>query len=201
MGKIRNVTETADPARRTQAQRRASTKARVLAAARKCFAEQGYAASSLDSIAQDCGISVRPVYHYFGSKKALFAAVNAQVESELAALIEAGAVKSNALQEAQMLSYLLDSLLQAGYRQIVLIDAPAILGRDRWLESPVMQAALSQLQQRMARSYDSLTQQQLAARMLAAALAEVAQYMAHAGDSAQARSESEPLIQSLLDAF
>ena len=62
--------------RRSQAERRAETHKLVLASACRLFGERGYAATSLDDIAVDCGVTTRPIYHYFGNKKALFAAVN-----------------------------------------------------------------------------------------------------------------------------
>ena len=60
--------------RRTQAQRRAETYQQVLDSACRLFGERGYANTSLDDVAAECGLTTRPVYHYFGNKKALFAA-------------------------------------------------------------------------------------------------------------------------------
>ena len=34
--------------------------------------EKGYADTSLEAIAADCGLTIRPIYHYFGNEKDLF---------------------------------------------------------------------------------------------------------------------------------
>lgn len=179
-------------ARRSQQQRREETQAQVLGAARQLFGKQGYADTSLDQIAAACGISVRPVYHYFGSKKALFAAVNEEIESEWTTFIQ---------EREGSWSLFLERLLDAQSCRIVLIDAPTILGRDRWLESPVTQAALTQLMRRLASQGASEASQQIAARMLAAVLAEAAQYIAQADDPAIARAHCEPLIERFFAAL
>jgi AcrR family transcriptional regulator len=45
----------------------------ILAAARACFAEHGYAATSLRQIARNAGVDPALVHYFFGSKEALFA--------------------------------------------------------------------------------------------------------------------------------
>ena len=50
----------------------------VLDAAARCFAERGYAATSIDDVARRLGATKGRVYHHFGSKTALFFAVYAR---------------------------------------------------------------------------------------------------------------------------
>ena len=64
------------PRRRTQAERREESRQAVLDSACRLFGARGYAATSLEDIAADCGLTIRPIYHYFGNKLALFTAVN-----------------------------------------------------------------------------------------------------------------------------
>ena len=71
--------------RRTQAQRRAASRQAVLDSACRLFGEKGYTGTSLEEIAEDCGLTIRPIYHYFGNKKALFAAVNQVMEAGFSA--------------------------------------------------------------------------------------------------------------------
>lgn len=59
------------------------TRQALLEAARRSFTEQGYAATSLDSLARSLGITKAAVYHHFSSKRAL-----------LEALLEEGAAES-----------------------------------------------------------------------------------------------------------
>ena len=61
--------------RRTQAQRRTETRARLLAAARRTFAGYGYHATSLDRVSENAGCTKGAVYDHFGSKEGLFLAL------------------------------------------------------------------------------------------------------------------------------
>jgi AcrR family transcriptional regulator len=61
--------------RRTQTERRADTRARLLAAARSTFAERGYHASSAERISERAGCTKGALYDHFGSKEGLFLAL------------------------------------------------------------------------------------------------------------------------------
>ncbi|HEV3230243.1 MAG TPA: helix-turn-helix domain-containing protein, partial [Solirubrobacteraceae bacterium] len=53
-------------------ERRAQTRARLLAAAAKVFARRGYHAASVDDVAAEAGYSTGAVYHQFKGKEDLF---------------------------------------------------------------------------------------------------------------------------------
>lgn len=59
------------------------TRARILAAACRCFARSGYARTSNRAIAREANVTSGALYHYFASKAALFAAVHHHVQSVL----------------------------------------------------------------------------------------------------------------------
>jgi AcrR family transcriptional regulator len=61
--------------RKTQAQRRAATRARLLASARRTFARDGYHAASLDRVSENAGCTKGALYDHFGSKAGLFLAL------------------------------------------------------------------------------------------------------------------------------
>ncbi len=61
--------------RQTQAQRRAETSARLLAAARRTFARDGYHTTSLDRVSEKAGCTKGALYDHFGSKEGLFLAL------------------------------------------------------------------------------------------------------------------------------
>jgi AcrR family transcriptional regulator len=61
--------------RRTQAERRADTRGRLLGAARSTFAERGYHASSAERISDQAGCTKGALYDHFGSKEGLFLAL------------------------------------------------------------------------------------------------------------------------------
>lgn len=67
-----------------------STRDRVAAAARRRFAADGYAATTMAAIALEAGVAVQTVYAHFSSKREVLEAImhGVQAESHLAALEE-----------------------------------------------------------------------------------------------------------------
>lgn len=61
--------------RTPQRERRARTRAAVLRAAGRVFAERGFHAATLDDVAGEAGVSKGALYHYFPSKQELFLAL------------------------------------------------------------------------------------------------------------------------------
>ncbi|MBM3670934.1 MAG: TetR/AcrR family transcriptional regulator [Actinobacteria bacterium] len=74
---------------RPPASRAAATRARILNAARVCFAEQGYGATTNRAIAEGAGITTGAIYHYFASKQELYESVLVEVEDIVSAQLEA----------------------------------------------------------------------------------------------------------------
>jgi len=75
---------------RTQAQRRATTRASLLDAAGGVFAERGYHGATVDEIARSVQLSKGAVYHHFESKEALFLALlERRLEDRLRAIVHA----------------------------------------------------------------------------------------------------------------
>jgi AcrR family transcriptional regulator len=67
-----------------------ATRDEILRAARRLFAEEGYAATSIQRIAAEAGVSVQTIYSSVGSKAALVLALNDLIDEE-AGLREVGA--------------------------------------------------------------------------------------------------------------
>jgi AcrR family transcriptional regulator len=75
------------PSRREDA--KARVRARLLSAARRLFARQGVAGTTMDDIARLAGVSRPTVFNYFPSKNLLLAALVHEMESRFLRLIEA----------------------------------------------------------------------------------------------------------------
>jgi AcrR family transcriptional regulator len=75
--------------RRTQADRRADTRSRLLRAAAELFASQGYDAVSVDEVAAAADRSSGAVYAHFGSKQGLLRAVLEAWQETTAAVVQA----------------------------------------------------------------------------------------------------------------
>jgi AcrR family transcriptional regulator len=69
---VRTMRPVTEPPRRTRAQQRRDTEARILAAARETFAELGYERTTIRAVAAAAGVNPGLVMHYFGSKEELF---------------------------------------------------------------------------------------------------------------------------------
>ena len=67
------------PKRRRQAE---ATRRRLAASARRLFAEQGYAATTIESIAADAGVAVQTFYATYGSKRRVLFALLEELERE-----------------------------------------------------------------------------------------------------------------------
>lgn len=191
--------------KRTQEERTAATRAALLAAARPLFAERGYAAVGTPEIAAAAGVTRGALYHQFEGKEALFEAVFEQVEQEVterigALLAQAGVSDPVGALRAGAQAWL-DASAEPEVQRIVLLEAPAVLGWERWREVGMryglglIEAVLSAAMQAGA-----ITEQPVhpLAHVLVGALDEAALYVAQAADPAQARAEIGAILDTLL---
>jgi AcrR family transcriptional regulator len=115
--------------RRTRAEME-ETRASLLATARQVFAAQGYADTSMDEMTAQAGLTRGALYHHFGDKNGLLAAVTAQIDAEMDARLQA---ISDSAQDAwqgfrQRCRAYLEMALEPEIQRIVLRDARAVLG-------------------------------------------------------------------------
>ncbi|WP_422421441.1 TetR/AcrR family transcriptional regulator [Pseudomonas sp. GZD-222] len=106
------------------------TRATLLATARKVFSERGYAETSMDDLTAQAGLTRGALYHHFGDKKGLLAAVVEQIDAEMDARLQAisdtvGDTWEGFFQRCQ--AYL-QMALEPEIQRIVLRDARAVLG-------------------------------------------------------------------------
>lgn len=126
-------------------------RAKLIAAARRAFAEKGFAAASMDELTADAGLTRGALYHNFGDKKGLLAAVVAEVDGEMAARARAsGAARGEGWDGlmAEGAAYI-EMALDPEVQRIVLLDGPAFLGDpSQW---PSQNACLQATRQAVAR--------------------------------------------------
>jgi AcrR family transcriptional regulator len=95
------------------AQIRAESRARILAAAQRLFAERGYNRCSVSDIAQEARMSQGNIYWYFSSKQELFKTILAEGFEALGAVIaEAAARPGTAVEKLDALLEGFDALMQ-----------------------------------------------------------------------------------------
>jgi AcrR family transcriptional regulator len=111
-----------------------ATKRDLVDVARRVFAERGYAGTSLDHVVSEAGVTKGALYHHFENKKELFAAVAERVEAELTALVGQGMERDPWRALVAGIERYLDAALDPEVQNILLIDAPTVLGYERWHE-------------------------------------------------------------------
>jgi AcrR family transcriptional regulator len=103
---------------------------KLLKAARKAFAEHGYAAASMDNLTAEAGLTRGALYHNFGDKRGLLAAVVEQIDFEMAEYAKEAGLKADTAWQgllAEGAAYI-EKALDQEVQRIVLLDGPAVLG-------------------------------------------------------------------------
>ena len=120
-------------AKRTQQERRTETTRALVAAARACFADKGYAGTGTPEIVAAAGVTRGALYHHFADKQALFHAVVEQEAATVAAEIERAAPGARTAVEALLAGgdAYLEAMREAGRTRLLLLDGPAVLGREK----------------------------------------------------------------------
>ena len=126
-------------------------RAKLVSAARRAFAAKGFAAASMDELTADVGLTRGALYHNFGDKKGLLAAVVAQVDGEMARRAQELAAAAPNDWEGLLTegSAYIEMALDPEVRRIVLLDGPAFLGDPtQW---PSQNACLEMTKQTVSR--------------------------------------------------
>jgi len=124
--------------RRAQADRSAATRDALVAAARPLFAAHGFAEVSTDAIVAAAGVTRGALYHQFADKTALFEAVLAAVEGDIARRLADEAAAAGISDPVEALRHAvrtwLDICVEPEIHRIALIDGPSVLGWTHWRE-------------------------------------------------------------------
>lgn len=136
---------------RTNQARTDATQSALLKAARRLFAEKGYADTSTPEIVKAAGVTRGALYHHFEDKAALFRGVVRVEYERVAAEIDAAAtqVPGSAIEALKQGSRAyLSAMEDKGRVRILLLDGPAVLGQlaldkiDRETSADTLRAGL-----------------------------------------------------------
>jgi AcrR family transcriptional regulator len=182
------------------------TRERLLSHARELFGARGYAGVGTEEIVRAAGVTRGALYHQFRDKEALFEAVVVAVEADATAASATAATGSEDALE----------LLRAGTRaflafcadpgaeRILLIDAPAVLGWERWREI-CMEHSLGLVAALLEAGMEAgtIARQPTAAlaHLFVGAIDEAARFIARASDREAARAQVEAVVDRLLGAL
>lgn len=122
--------------RRTQVERSEATQTALIAAATELFAEQGYAGTGREEIAERAGVTRGALYHHFGSKLAIFRAVVEDVEGRVTERVAVAGMHGETARDRLVAGAFefLDACLEPAVSRILCIEAPAVLGWAVWHE-------------------------------------------------------------------
>ncbi len=111
-------------------QKMAETRKKLIEVARRAFAEYGYADTSMDKLTAEAGLTRGALYHHFGDKRGLFAAVVDQIDSQMAEYAQQHLEQPDDLWEGLLLEgqTYIQNALNPEFQRIVLRDGPVVLG-------------------------------------------------------------------------
>jgi AcrR family transcriptional regulator len=198
-------TSAAPRARRTQADRSATTRDALVAAGRRLFAEQGFAEVPADAIVAAAGVTRGAMYHQFADKTALFDAVLEAVEADIARRLAEAVAAAGISDPVEALRHAtrtwLDICVEPEIHRIALIDGPSVLGWAHWREV-CQRHVFGLVQALLAAGIELGRLRAQPARPLAHVLMgagdEAALYVAEAADPAQARAEMIEVLDQLI---
>ena len=117
-----------------QIQRTEATRARLLEVARRMFVAHGYQGVPAEDLVREAGLTRGALYHHFGGKDGLFAALYEEVQREVTARIDAAADVHTDAWEALVAGChaFLECCVDPEVQRIVLLDAPVVLSWEAW---------------------------------------------------------------------
>jgi AcrR family transcriptional regulator len=183
-----------------------ATRATLIDVATGLFATNGYEATAIPAVLDAAGVSRGALYHHFNSKEALFEAVLQAVEAQATLKVTRAARGAtdplDGLRRgcAAYLAMCRDPVV----RRISLIDAPAVVGWERWREIDeqhsfgLIKAAIAAI------AADGRVKPELVdvmAHVVLAALLEVALLVARADEGRLAIRRGQEAVDELLTAL
>jgi AcrR family transcriptional regulator len=187
-----------------KAEQSEATQAALIAAARELFASTGYASVPTEEIVKRAGVTRGALYHHFRDKQDLFRAVVEKLEQETVERIAAAALTASDpwQQQQTALAAFLDVCLEPDVQQIILTDAPSVLGLEAWREIEAKYGlALVRAGLQLVMEAGLIAEQPLdpLAHLIMGALGEAGLVIARAADPKAARAEVGASVERLLD--
>jgi AcrR family transcriptional regulator len=191
--------------RRTQAERTATTRDALIAAARRLFGERGYADVGTEEVVRAAGVSRGALYHHFADKAELFAAAFESVEEMTNARIVAAVLAAGPDDPITAMrlgtAVFLDICTEPEMARIMLIDAPAVLGAQGWADISTeynMGLVVQLIDRGIELGRIPAQPVEPLARILLGAVREAALYLASAPDPAVAREQVGAVLNGII---
>ena len=181
-----------------------TTRSALLEAGKSLFAEHGYADTSTEEIVRQARVTRGALYHHFAGKAELFEAVVEKLEGELLEQILEKA--STAADPWEFISKgadaFLDVMLDPSVQRILLLDAPAVLGLEKWRQMD-LRYSLGATQQALQTAMDAgaIEKQPVEplAHMMMGALHNAGHYIVDSANPKKARKETGETLRRILE--
>lgn len=179
------------------------TRDAVLQVARRLFEDQGFAATTIDEVAQQARVSKGAVYYHFADKAMLFEAVFRNRQERLVQAVTLAAGQQEQPWDrliAALDAYMNGTVTDAAHRSL-LQQAPAALGAERCRELdeemglPALRALLNDLADA---GELAVPPSQMLARLLFSALCEAAMTAGADPDLARARDQAAGVLNAFV---
>ena len=190
----------------TQAERSAATQTALVGAARRLWGERGYAAVSTPEIAKAAGVTRGAMYHQYADKTQLFLAVVEAVERDvierLGETVAGAAPRTPAAALRIASNAWLEIASEPEVRQLILLDAPSVLGWAGFREIS-LRYGLGMTEQLLGAAIEAgeLAPQPVRplATVMLGALDEAAMSIANAEDPEREKDEVGTVVGNLID--
>ncbi|MEV6230073.1 TetR/AcrR family transcriptional regulator [Saccharopolyspora shandongensis] len=176
----------------------------LLGIATRLFTENGYEHTSIEAVLRESGVSRGALYHHFPGKEALFTAVldtvYDRVGEHVAAATRGLTDPAAALREGCLAWIRLTA--DPVVRQVLLIDAPAVLGWQRWRQLDdvrTLGTIKSAFRRAAAKGRIPPEQADFFAHAVLASMNEIAMLIARADDHRAVAVQAEAAISDLLN--
>ena len=179
------------------------TRAKLVAAGRAAFGTFGYAQASMDDFTAAAGLTRGALYHHFGDKKGLFAAVITEIDAEISKRLSAISAQAEDPWQgfvAECSAYI-EMALEPEIQRILFRDGPAVLGDpSQWPSQDGCIASMSATLAALKRNgvLDDVDPE-AAARLVNGATWHASQWIANAADPRAASKQAVKAFHAVLN--
>jgi len=181
------------------------TVSKVLSVARQMFGKHGFAKTSTSDIVKNAGIARGGLYHHFSSKKHIFRVVFRMAMEEIAEQIKFDdSVPDKKDHFLKITMAFFKACLDPERLQIVMIDAPSVLGMDefRRLDKELLTAQLTKyLEHLMKNDIIKPIDIETMSHLLAGATNEAVLFIAQSNDKDKAIKDVFSSLEILINSF
>lgn len=189
--------------KRTRSESMEENRVKLIAAARRAFADKGYTAASMDALTAEAGLTRGALYHNFGDKRGLFAAVVDQIDTEMAVKAKSRGAAAGEGWDALLAegAAYIEMALDPEVQRIVLLDGPAVLGDpSQWpSQNSCLQVTRAAIEALMAKAVLKAIDAEAAARLISGAALNAAMWVAASDKPDEVLPRAQAAFQALAE--